>query len=67
MEDNTQLAKDEFSKYFNGKNEVVLNIGDTLYFEKKVNIKTTEKMEKNRNNLVKIGKKGYDLCMNTKV
>ena len=25
-EDTTQLAKDEFSKYFNGKDEVVLNI-----------------------------------------
>ena len=33
MEDNTQLAKDEFSKYFNGKNEVVLNIEDNIYFE----------------------------------
>ena len=25
-QDNTQLAKDEFSKYFNGKDEVVLMI-----------------------------------------
>ena len=32
-EDTTQLAKDEFSKYFNGKDEVVLNIEDNLYFE----------------------------------
>jgi hypothetical protein len=27
------LAKDEFSKYYNGKDEVVLNIEDNLYFE----------------------------------
>ena len=32
-EDTTQLAKDEFSKYYNGKDEVVLNIEDNLYFE----------------------------------
>ena len=32
-EDTTQLAKDEFSKYYNGKDEVVLNIDDNLYFE----------------------------------
>ena len=32
-QDTTQLAKDEFSKYHNGKNEVVLNIEDKLYFE----------------------------------
>jgi len=32
-EDTTQLAKDEFEKYDNGKNEVVLNIEDNLYFE----------------------------------
>lgn len=32
-EDTTQLAKDEFSKYHNGKDEVVLNIEDNLYFE----------------------------------
>ena len=32
-EDTTQEAKDEFSKYFNEKNEVVLNIGGYLYFE----------------------------------
>ena len=32
-ENTTQLAKDEFSKYFNGKNEVVLNIEDNIYFE----------------------------------
>ena len=31
--DTTQLAKDEFSKYYNGKEEVVLNIEDNLYFE----------------------------------
>lgn len=31
--DTTQLAKDEFSKYYNGKDEVVLNIEDNLYFE----------------------------------
>lgn len=35
-EDTTQLAKDEFSKYFNGKEEVVLNIEDNLYFENRV-------------------------------
>ena len=29
----TQLAKNEFSKYYNGKDEVVLNIEDYLYFE----------------------------------
>lgn len=29
----TQLAKDEFSKYYNGKDEVVLNYLDHLYFE----------------------------------
>ena len=33
IEDTTQLAKDEFSKYYNGKDEVVLNIEDNLYFE----------------------------------
>ena len=32
-EDTTQEAKDEFSKYFNGKDEVVLNIEDNIYFE----------------------------------
>lgn len=32
-EDTTQIAKDEFSKYYNGKNEVALNIDDDLYFE----------------------------------
>ncbi len=32
-EDTTQIAKDEFSKYYNGKDEVVLNIEDNLYFE----------------------------------
>ena len=35
-EDATQLAKDEFSKYYNGKDEVVLNIEDNLYFENHV-------------------------------
>ena len=32
-QDTTQLSKDEFSKYYNGKDEVVLNIEDDLYFE----------------------------------
>lgn len=32
-EDTTQLAKDEFAKYHNGKNEVVLCIWTDLYFE----------------------------------
>lgn len=32
-EDTTQSAKNEFSKYFNGKDEVVLNIDDNLFFE----------------------------------
>ena len=32
-QDTMQLAKDEFSKYYNGKDEVVLNIEDNLYFE----------------------------------
>ena len=32
-QDTTQIAKDEFSKYYNGKDEVVLNIEDNLYFE----------------------------------
>ena len=32
-QDTTQLAKDEFSKYYNGKDEVVLNNEDNLYFE----------------------------------
>lgn len=32
-QDTTQLAKDVFSKYYNGKDEVVLNIEDNLYFE----------------------------------
>ncbi len=32
-EDTTQLAKTEFLKYYNGKDEVVLNIEDKLYFE----------------------------------
>ena len=44
-EDTTQLAKDEFSKYYNGKDEVVLNIEDNLYFEthtlKKENLEHT--------------------------
>ena len=31
--DTTKHAKDEFSKYYNGKNEVILNIDDKLYFE----------------------------------
>ena len=35
-EDTTQLAKDEFSKYFNGKDEVVLNLDDNLYFENRI-------------------------------
>ncbi len=29
----TQLAKDEFSQYYNGKDEVLLNIDGTLHFE----------------------------------
>ena len=33
-QDTTQLAKDEFSKYYNGKNDVVLVIDDIIYFEK---------------------------------
>lgn len=32
-QDTTQLAKDEFSKYFSGKDEVVLIIDDNIYFE----------------------------------
>ena len=32
-QDTTQLAKDEFSKYYNGKDEVVLEHDDNLYFE----------------------------------
>ena len=32
-EDTTQLAKDEFSQYFNGKNEVVLEFSNELHFE----------------------------------
>ena len=32
-QDTTQLAKDEFAKYYNGKDEVVLNIENNLYFE----------------------------------
>ena len=32
-EDTTQLAKDEFSKYYNGKDEVVLIIDENIYFE----------------------------------
>ena len=32
-QDTTQFAKDEFSKYYNWKDEVVLNIEDNLYFE----------------------------------
>ena len=31
--DTTQWAKDEFSQYFNGKNEVVLKFSDELHFE----------------------------------
>ncbi|MGM9970599.1 MAG: hypothetical protein ACI35S_09420 [Anaeroplasma sp.] len=34
--DNTSEAKEEFSKYFNGKEEVVLNIDDNFYFENSV-------------------------------
>ena len=44
-QDTTQLAKDEFSKYYNGRDEVVLNIEDNLYFEthtlKKENLEHT--------------------------
>lgn len=32
-QDTTQLAKDEFSKYYYGKDEVVIHIEDNLYFE----------------------------------
>lgn len=32
-EDTTQIAKDEFSKYYNGRNSVVLRIDCSLYFE----------------------------------
>ena len=31
--DTTQMAKDEFSQYFNGKNEVVLEVINELHFE----------------------------------
>ena len=34
--DTTQLAKEEFAKYYNGIEEVVLNIDDNLYFENRV-------------------------------
>ena len=33
-QDTTQLAKEEFSKYYNGENKVFLCIDDYLYFEK---------------------------------
>ena len=33
FKDTTQEAKDEFSKYYNGKNDVVLYLFDWLYFE----------------------------------
>ncbi|MBE6630220.1 MAG: hypothetical protein E7624_05150 [Ruminococcaceae bacterium] len=32
-QDNTQLAKDEFSRYDQGQNEVALVLDDTVYFE----------------------------------
>lgn len=48
-QDNTQLAKDEFSKYFNGKDEVVLKVGDFLYFEK-VTLNLSELIDNNEFN-----------------
>lgn len=32
-EDTTNLAKDEFGKYYNGKNEVAISMDSTIYFE----------------------------------
>lgn len=32
-EDTTNLAKDEFGKYYNGKNEVAISMYSTIYFE----------------------------------
>ena len=48
-QDTTQLAKEEFSKYYNGKDEVVLNIVDNIYFEN-YTIDLSDLVESNEHN-----------------
>lgn len=52
-EDTTQLAKDEFSKYYNEKNEVALILGDTIYFEEyELDLNGINKDEEANNGLI---------------
>lgn len=64
MEDNTQLAKDEFSKYFNGKNEVVLVLDDTIYFETyQIDLNSLKENEEANNGLlIKNNKIYFSMC-----
>lgn len=58
--DTTQLAKDEFSKYYNGKNEVVLVLEHTLYFEKyEINLNRLKENEEANNGLIMKNDKFY--------
>lgn len=53
MKDTTQLAKDEFSKYFNGKDEVVLIKNSTIHFEKySINLDKVKKDEESNNGVI---------------
>ena len=50
-QDTTQVAKDEFLKYYNGKNEVVLSLYDHLYFEE-YTLNIREKIKENEINYI---------------
>ena len=53
MKDTTQLAKDEFSKYFNGKDEVALIKNNTIHFEKySINLDKVKKDEESNNGVI---------------
>ena len=52
-QDNTQLAKDEFSKYYQGQNEVALVLDDTIYFEEgEIDLKALKPDEEPNNGLI---------------
>lgn len=51
--DTTQEAKNEFTKYYNGNNEVVLIFNDTLYFEQyEINLNNLIENEEFNNGLI---------------
>ena len=52
-QDTTQLAKDEFSKYYDGKNDVILVLEGTIYFEgNKIDLNELKVNEEANNGLI---------------